>query len=561
MSQKNRRFFRISALFFVCVLFLSILPPPADATFSSRIIRVGLFYGSNALPTANLANEVGSGYEFGYYDSNYAFHTVGSTAQEKITVCKDSNLYLSGGSFYETPTVSDYVLIGAYHLQAPEVYATYEEAAAAALNYPYGFPAYVNGQYVVRFEFYSSQANAAADAAAYAGSTVVGGSSTCYTVVNTGTGAILFEYDCGSGEYLAIQPMSSSLAQTWFKGYQYYGGFQYMRRSGNDLTVVNFVSEDLYVAGVLPYEFVASGTLESLKAGAVAIRTFSRATKKHTSLGFDICNTTDCQVYRGVYTNAYADKILQAVEETAGKCAYYNGSPIEAVYFSSDGGATEDAVNAWGSDIPYLQGKTDPYEASISFPGKTWSYQVSAADLQSLLQRMGKNCGTVTGFAVTKTTENGNVNEITITDANGASFVFTKDDVRILQNLSGVTYMSRRFTITANGSSGGSTTTNSGEFSIYDGNTTVTADSVTAITANGTTTVNTPATVITSTGTQQVGQSSGQTSTSDGTGWTISGGGYGHNVGMSQWGAYAMGEQGFTYDEILKFYYTGITIQ
>ena len=46
-----------------------------------------------------------------------------------------------------------------------------------------------------------------------------------------------------------------------------------------------------------------------------------------------------------------------------------------------------------------------------------------------------------------------------------------------------------------------------------------------------------------------------------GSGWTITGSGYGHNVGLSQWGAYAMGKQGFTYDEILKFYYTGITIE
>ena len=42
--------------------------------------------------------------------------------------------------------------------------------------------------------------------------------------------------------------------------------------------------------------------------------------------------------------------------------------------------------------------------------------------------------------------------------------------------------------------------------------------------------------------------------------WTFSGAGWGHSVGMSQWGAYAMAEQGFSYEDILKFYFTGIEV-
>ncbi len=574
MTRKIRRFARLGLMFLTCVLFAVYIPPQADASFSDRVIRVGLYYGSNALPSANLANEVGSGYQFGTYNSSGTFTPLGSTAQEKITVCKDANLYLSGGSFYETPTAADYQLIGAYHIQMPDTYTTYEAAAQAAAAYPYGFPAYINGNYVVRFEFYSSAANAEADAAAYSGAQVVGGSKTCYTVVNTATGQILFEFDNG-GDYLGIQPMSSGeRARTWFKGYQYYGGFQYMRRSGNDISVINFVNEDLYVSGVLPYEFVVNNDLESLKAGAVAIRTFSRASTKHSALGFDICNTTDCQVYRGVYTGAGAQLVLDAVEQTGGQCAYYNGALIEALYFSSDGGATEDAVNAWGSDVPYLKGKVDPYEDSISFNGKSWSYTVTPSEIQSLMQSKGYNCGTVTGLEVTKTTAMGNVNELTITDSNGKKFTFTGDNVRVLQNLPGVTYMSRRFQIAPIGSQpteNPATTTGDNSLSVYDGNTTVKSDTITVITGSGTQQVTAPATVITDSGTVTVGEngdsgSSGSSSDStqtggNGQGWTITGGGFGHNIGMSQWGAYAMGQQGYSYEDILKFYYTGITIQ
>ena len=95
MTQKLKRNLRGTVLFLVCVLFLSILPPQADAALADNTIRVGLFYGSKALPTANLANEIGSGYEFGFFDKNGTFHAVGSTAQEKITVCKDCLLYTS----------------------------------------------------------------------------------------------------------------------------------------------------------------------------------------------------------------------------------------------------------------------------------------------------------------------------------------------------------------------------------------------------------------------------------------------------------------------------------
>lgn len=42
--------------------------------------------------------------------------------------------------------------------------------------------------------------------------------------------------------------------------------------------------------------------------------------------------------------------------------------------------------------------------------------------------------------------------------------------------------------------------------------------------------------------------------------WTFNGAGWGHSVGMSQWGAYAMAKQGFSYEDILKFYFTGIEV-
>ena len=74
-----------------------------------------------------------------------------------------------------------------------------------------------------------------------------------------------------------------------------------------------------------------------------------------------------------------------------------------------------------------------------------------------------------------------------------------------------------------------------------------------ALTADGMKKVSSSMYVITSEKVQKVSASS------DGT-YTLNGRGYGHGVGMSQWGAYCMSEEGFTYDEILKYYYKNITL-
>ena len=53
------------------------------------------------------------------------------------------------------------------------------------------------------------------------------------------------------------------------------------------------------------------------------------------------------------------------MDNTAGEMIYYDGKPADTVvYCASNGGATEDAANVWSSDIPYLVGKKDPYEAT-----------------------------------------------------------------------------------------------------------------------------------------------------------------------------------------------------
>lgn len=560
-----KKYFRVLNILVLTLCAMLVMVVSSNAALSDRI-RVGIFHGSNALPSANLANEVGSGYQFGYYDSLYQFIPLGYTQTEKITMCKDSNLYLSGGSFYETPTASSYRLIGAYHLQPAGEYATFEEAKAAAAAYPYGFPAWVGGKYVVRFEFYSTPQNAQADAPKYGDSMqVVGASTTCYTVVNTASGDILFEFDAGGSACLAVQPdiTGAENPKTWFKGYCYNGAFQYNRRNGNDMTVINIVDTDRYVMGVLPYEFVCSGGIESLKAGTVAIRTFANSSSKHQSLGFDVCTTTDCQVYRGVYAGADAQKVETAALATSGQCLYYNGKYIEALFYAANGGATENAENTWGYPYPYLIAQKDPYEESIDFASKSWSYTVTPTQVRAMLQNFGYSCADVVAMDVTQLTQIGNVNQIVITDSTGKTLTFSKDNVRILQNISGITYFSRNFNITPvyDGQQMPVQPAVSGNVSVFDGTSTTERETLFAITANGVSEVSGPVSIITGSGITTIyGTNTNETPSGNIIGWTISGRGFGHNVGLSQWGAYAMAAQGYTYDKILQFYYPGTTL-
>ena len=560
-------------------------------TPSYSTVRVGLYYGSSALDSANLENEVGGGYLFGYYDSNRNFVSVGAYTEEtKISMLKDWNMYYSGSSYYTGTEGS--VVVGCYHIQLTSAYSTYYAAKQKADSYSGGFVKYYNGKYYVSIGSYTSSSAAQSGAEARGISDayeINSGSSYTVTVVATETGKILFEYDCGANSCLAVLPANSSMIskaktaaadgsyssasynisngnQTWFKGYKYYGGFQYERRSGGNLTVVNFVNIEDYIKGVVPYEMSASWPLEALKAQACCARTYVVANfNKHSSYGFDVCNTIDCQVYYG--TNRADSNSDAAVDQTEGKYITYNGELCTTYYAASDGGATENSENVWSAAVPYLRGVIDPYEADIadSVSGYYWTETYTRDSLTSRLQSKGYSCSTIVSMHVTEYTDVGNVLTVTVTDSNGKSFSFSKERVRTVLGLN-----SMRFTI--NGEDAPEVDTSSAKVYVNGGSTTIDLKDPTqfyAIGSSGTSALGSgKVSVIDGDGTiTQIGGSSTSGSTSTGNTGTadtfvISGSGNGHNVGMSQWGAYSMAKyHDKTYDEIIKFYFTGVTIE
>lgn len=549
----RKKFVQIAA-FLLAMALLPVFPvAAAPADESEMMIRVGLCYESSAMEGANLLNSTGSGYRFGYYDSANQFIELSSTSETAISVVKTTNVGYTANpvtQYYNyLASIADTasVAVGCYHLQLPDSYTSYADALTAASAYTGGFVAYVDGIYYARVGNYLTKT--AAEAAQVTGTEIVGTSSYGVSVVITGTNTILFQYDDqGGGTGLGVEPGQTSGVEkpvTWFMGYQWYGGFRFERINGGNLTVVNMVSLEDYVRGILPYEMSSSWPLEALKAQAVCARSYVMTnSNKHSSYHFDICNTTDCQVYRGVGSaNATTDR---AVDETAGQFVRYNGDICNAVYFSSDGGATENSENVWPTALPYLRGKIDPYEALVEDKIPNYHWTVTSSDLKTRLNSKGCQCQEIANLTI-KTTDTGNVYSLTVTDVNGKSWTFSKEDARTIL---GAPVNSQRYTVSSG--SGGYSIAGGGTLSDMPGTWIISGDgSLSQIGTGG-------AYAITGSGVERVTASSG--SNGNGGALVITGTGSGHNVGMSQWGAYAMAQQGYTYQDILKFYYTGVEI-
>ena len=135
----------------------------------------------------------------------------------------------------------------------------------------------------------------------------------------------------------------------------YRGYIEVFGNARNTFTIVNELPLEDYLLGVVPNELSPStyGELEALKAQAVAARTYAiKNMGQSKQEGYDICNTDACQVYMGAGTEDPMS--TQAVRDTRGMIATYNGQPITALYSSTCGGRTESAENIFQEKLPYL---------------------------------------------------------------------------------------------------------------------------------------------------------------------------------------------------------------
>jgi stage II sporulation protein D len=137
-------------------------------------------------------------------------------------------------------------------------------------------------------------------------------------------------------------------------GKAYRGKIEVFVNSRGGLTVVNAVSLEDYLLGVVPNE-LSLPQLEAQKAQAIAARTYAVANiNGFGSQGFDLLPTVRSQVYQGYSSESKMG--TQAVIETRGIVATYQGKPINAYYTSTCGGRTENSENIFDKYEPYLRG-------------------------------------------------------------------------------------------------------------------------------------------------------------------------------------------------------------
>ena len=116
-----------------------------------------------------------------------------------------------------------------------------------------------------------------------------------------------------------------------------YKGTLEVDSKGGDLVVINRLDMETYLYGVIAAEIPASSPMEALKAQAVAARTIAvKNMGRHKKDGFDFCNGTHCQVYRGVTVET--PRTVRAVDETKGEIIVHENRPIEAFYHANCGG-------------------------------------------------------------------------------------------------------------------------------------------------------------------------------------------------------------------------------
>ena len=256
--------------------------------------------------------------------------------------------------------------------------------------------------------------------------------------------------------------------------------------------IIETIPLEEYIVGVLAGEMPISFEIEALKAQAVASRSYAlNKIANNKDKEYDVVDTIMNQVYldndylKSVWKNTYVTKINKlktAVNETFGEYLDYNGSIVNAMFFSTSNGYTEDSKNVFGFEAAYLKSVNSPWDEETSTAFNS-SKEIS---LQEFYEKLNLPYQEKLTVKITKRSPTNRILNLKINNQDFAS--------RELYNK--LSLKSTDFVIIQNGSN-----------------------------------------IIIKTK------------------------GYGHGVGMSQYGALGMAKQGKTYEEILSHYYKDTKIK
>lgn len=259
---------------------------------------------------------------------------------------------------------------------------------------------------------------------------------------------------------------------------------------GAALSLVNEVDLEEYIKGVVPAEMSPTWHMEALKAQAVVARTYALYQRMlNRSREYDLVATVQDQVYQG--RQGVDARVQEAVEATRGIAVAYQNAPIFAAFSSTAAGPTEDAMNVWSKDLPYLKGVDCPFD--VNSPRYRWRAALKLEDLEQTFRRQGVDVGTIASLTPFAYSRAGRVTKLRILHSRG-ELILRGEDFRRLIGYSVIP--STQFEVEAIG--------------------------------------------------REV---------------ALAGRGSGHAVGLCQWGAKELAEQGYPYTTILAYYFPGTELR
>ncbi len=334
--------------------------------------------------------------------------------------------------------------------------------------------------------------------------------------------------------------------------YIYYKGDMVVSLEGGYIRLTNHVYLETYLYGVVPYEMSNLWPLEALKAQAIAARTYAVRNKKSASASYDVVDTQASQVYRGY--DASKGNSIKAVNETAKMVLKYNGGFVPTFYSSSNGGWIEAGYEVFSGvtkDYIPLTAKEDPYD-----PKSQWNFTIYKTQIDMTGKDLANpdswwNSVTEKDTAKYKNFVERLKNELK--GKTGASDVkiVSIDGIRFEVETAGKRKKEAYFELSfyMKGASG-YVMDDQGNISLNTAEVKISTQDMRSVV--GTSIMR--SLYITGLELRNV-ETPGEEY------YVVSGLGFGHGVGMSQWGAKAMAEQNKTYREILDFYYPGSTIE
>lgn len=343
------------------------------------------------------------------------------------------------------------------------------------------------------------------------------------------------------GNILSLKPFGSSMIN--FKQKVYRGAINIIWSSNQELfNVINEIYIEEYLLGVVPSEMPDSFNLEALKTQAITARTYALKNKdRFKKEGFDLCDTSMSQVYGGFL--AEKTKSTQAVNDTFGIILNFQGELANTFYHSTSGGLTENIENVWGGNpVPYLVSVESPYESGS--PYYEWVRIFSASETSTRINNLLKDRGL---------SSIGNVINIQVTRRGfsprilSAKIIGDKNTVEVSGS-----FLKSAFNLREtwayfefDGGPGKLVSIIGRDEKIYERTLGEVLNPSQQSSLNSI--------IIRGRSTETKIPLSWQNLTIKGRGW-------GHGVGMSQWGAQGMAQAGWNYVRILNHFYPGTTL-